>query len=198
MREHGFARFFARLTACHMVTYFVAGAFAFFVFDYATWFRSEHLACFMRPVDSTWVAVGPGLQWIRGLIFAAALLRPARPGVPVARHAPVRAAPPRVALLEVEAGSAEARYILDGQPLPASGPRARIDLTPNVAHELEVDAPGYVPVHRTVSAQAGETVVLGVLMMRAPEPSPSARPKRARRERAREPSLDHFTLKRPF
>jgi hypothetical protein len=73
MREHGFARFFARLTACHMVTYFVAGAFAFFIFDYATWFRSEHLACFMRPVDSTWVAVGPGLQWIRGLIFAAAL-----------------------------------------------------------------------------------------------------------------------------
>jgi hypothetical protein len=73
MREQGFVRFFARLTACHMVTYFVAGAFAFFVFDYATTFESEHLACYMRPTDSPWVALGPGLQWVRGLIFAAVL-----------------------------------------------------------------------------------------------------------------------------
>jgi hypothetical protein len=73
MHEQTFARFFARVTACHMVTCFVAGAFAFFVFDYATAFRSEHLACFMRPTDSRWVAIGPGLQWVRGLIFAAAL-----------------------------------------------------------------------------------------------------------------------------
>jgi hypothetical protein len=69
----GFPRFLARVTACHMVTYFAAGAFAFFVFDYATAFRSEHLACWMRPTDSAWVAVGPALQWIRGLLFAAVL-----------------------------------------------------------------------------------------------------------------------------
>jgi hypothetical protein len=73
MHEQSLARFFARLTACHMVTYFVAGIIAFFAFHYATTFQSEHLACFMRPTSSPWVAIGPALQWIRGLIFAAAL-----------------------------------------------------------------------------------------------------------------------------
>jgi hypothetical protein len=73
MPDHSFARFAARLTACHMVTYFVAGVFAYVVFDYETVFQSEHLACYMMPIHSKWVAIGPGLQWIRGLIFAAAL-----------------------------------------------------------------------------------------------------------------------------
>jgi hypothetical protein len=73
MANGGFGRFFARLTACHMVTYFVVGALAYFAFDYATAFRSEHFACWMRPTTSKWVAVGPALQWIRGLVFAAAL-----------------------------------------------------------------------------------------------------------------------------
>jgi hypothetical protein len=71
--ETGFGRFCARLTACHMVTYFVVGAFVYFAFDYTTWFRSEHFACWMRPTSSPWVAAGPSLQWARGLVFAAAL-----------------------------------------------------------------------------------------------------------------------------
>jgi hypothetical protein len=69
----GFRRFAARLVACHMVTYFVAGAAAYFAFDYAGVFQSEHLACWMRPTTSKWVIIGPTLQWIRGLIFAVAL-----------------------------------------------------------------------------------------------------------------------------
>lgn len=73
MPEHRFARFAARLTACHMVTYFVAGVFAYLVFNYEEAFASEHLVCYMLPIQSKWVALGPGLQWIRGLIFAAAL-----------------------------------------------------------------------------------------------------------------------------
>jgi hypothetical protein len=73
MDKADFGRFFARVTACHMVTYFIAGATAFLLFDYATAFQSEHLACYMKPTDSVWVAVGPALQWIRGLVFAAAL-----------------------------------------------------------------------------------------------------------------------------
>lgn len=73
MDNEGFGRFFARMTACHMVTYFVAGIAAFFLFDYAAAFQSEHLSCYMKPIDSKWIAIGPALQWIRGLIFAAAL-----------------------------------------------------------------------------------------------------------------------------
>jgi hypothetical protein len=73
MANGGFGRFFARLTACHIVTYFAVGIVAFLAFDYATAFRSEHFACWMRPTTSKWVALGPGLQWIRGIVFALAL-----------------------------------------------------------------------------------------------------------------------------
>jgi hypothetical protein len=68
-----FGQFFVRVTACHMVTYFVAGVLAYTAFDYATAFQSEHFVCWMRPTTSRWVAAGPGLQWIRGLVFAVAL-----------------------------------------------------------------------------------------------------------------------------
>ena len=73
MTNGGFGRFFARVTACHMVTYFVAGLIAFVLFDYAAAFQSEYLSCYMKPIDSKWIAIGPALQWIRGLVFAAAL-----------------------------------------------------------------------------------------------------------------------------
>jgi hypothetical protein len=73
MTEGGFGRFFLRVTACHMVTYFVAGLLAYTLLDYATVFQSEHFACWMRPTTSRWVAAGPGLQWIRGFIFALVL-----------------------------------------------------------------------------------------------------------------------------
>jgi hypothetical protein len=56
-----------------MVTYFAAGLLAFTLLDYKTAFQSEHFACWMRPTTSKWVALGPGLQWIRGLIFALVL-----------------------------------------------------------------------------------------------------------------------------
>jgi hypothetical protein len=71
--DGSFGPFFARLTACHMVTYFVVGALAYFLFDYATAFRSPHFDCWMRQTTSRWVVAGPALQWIRGLLFAAAL-----------------------------------------------------------------------------------------------------------------------------
>jgi hypothetical protein len=73
MSEDRFGRFFLRVAACHMVTYFVAGLLAFTLLDYAAAFQSEHMACWMRPTTSRWVAAGPGLQWIRGLIFALVL-----------------------------------------------------------------------------------------------------------------------------
>jgi hypothetical protein len=73
MAHEGFGRFSLRVCACHMVTYFVAGVLAFFLLDYEKAFQSEHMACWMRPTSSRWVALGPGLQWIRGLVFAGAL-----------------------------------------------------------------------------------------------------------------------------
>ena len=73
MTNEGFGRFFARVTACHMATYFVFGVAAYVLFDYAAVFQSEYLSCYMRPTTSKWIAIGPALQWIRGLVFAAAL-----------------------------------------------------------------------------------------------------------------------------
>jgi hypothetical protein len=68
-----FLRFLALVTASHLVTYFVAGILAYSLVDYATLFQSEGFSCLMRPLDSKWIAAGPGLQVIRGLIFALAL-----------------------------------------------------------------------------------------------------------------------------
>ena len=71
--DASFGRFFVRVTACHMTTYFVAGVLAFTLMNYETSFQSENLACYMLPTSSPWVAAGPALQVIRGLIFALAL-----------------------------------------------------------------------------------------------------------------------------
>ncbi len=73
MEDVSFGRFLARTTACHMVTYFIFGLIALFAFDYARAFASDNLSCFMLPTNSKWVALGPGLQIFRGLIFALAL-----------------------------------------------------------------------------------------------------------------------------
>ena len=61
------------MTACHLVTYFVAGLIAYTLFDYRGLFQTQGLSSYMRPVDSKWVAAGPSLQVIRGLILALAL-----------------------------------------------------------------------------------------------------------------------------
>ena len=68
-----YSTFALRVTACHVVTYFVAGAFAYFVLDYGTEFSREFLACFMRPTSDPIVSLGPALQVLRGPIIAAAL-----------------------------------------------------------------------------------------------------------------------------
>jgi hypothetical protein len=65
--------FALRVTACHIVTYFIAGVFAYFVLDYGTEFSKEFLACFMRPTSDPIVSLGPVLQVVRGPIIAAAL-----------------------------------------------------------------------------------------------------------------------------
>jgi hypothetical protein len=68
-----FGRFWFRVTACHVVTYFFAGLAAYSLFGYNALFQSEAFACYMKPIASKWVAAGPALQVIRGLILALVL-----------------------------------------------------------------------------------------------------------------------------
>ena len=73
MDNVAFSRFLGRVTSSHLVTYFVTGILAYSLLDYATLFQSEGFSCLMRPLGSRWIAAGPALQVIRGLIFALAL-----------------------------------------------------------------------------------------------------------------------------
>lgn len=69
--EVGFGRFLFRITACHVVTYMIVGLIAYKLMDYPSQFSDE--CSIMIPTNSPWVALGPALQVIRGLIFALAL-----------------------------------------------------------------------------------------------------------------------------
>ena len=52
MNHDTFPRFLGRVTACHVVTYFVAGLLAFTLLDYQALFESAGFSCLMRPVSS--------------------------------------------------------------------------------------------------------------------------------------------------
>ena len=68
-----FPVFFWRITSSHMISYFVMGVIAATSLNYREAFESDNLSCLMRPFDSPWIAAGPTLQIIRGLIFSLAL-----------------------------------------------------------------------------------------------------------------------------
>ena len=67
--ENKFGTFVWRITASHTIAYFIAGIFAILVLRYDEIFGTGGLS-FMRPTDSPWVAAGPGLQVIRGLLLS--------------------------------------------------------------------------------------------------------------------------------
>jgi hypothetical protein len=67
-----FLHFAARVIACHVVTYLVCGLVASNLLDYASRWQ-DPLFVFMRPLDSPWVALGPSLQIVRGLVLAIVL-----------------------------------------------------------------------------------------------------------------------------
>jgi hypothetical protein len=62
-----------RITSVHVITYFIVGILAMTIFNYKDVFTSGNLGSFMKPTDSPIVALGPGLQVFRGLIFALVL-----------------------------------------------------------------------------------------------------------------------------
>jgi hypothetical protein len=56
----------------HTVTYFLMGLLAVNLLNYRTQFADAITGVYMRPVSDPLVALGPALQVIRGLLFAAA------------------------------------------------------------------------------------------------------------------------------
>ena len=66
-----------RITASHMTSYFILGWLASTVLDYRSAFASGALAGYMLDFGSPWVAAGPALQVVRGVLFGL-VLWPAR------------------------------------------------------------------------------------------------------------------------
>jgi hypothetical protein len=58
-----------RTVVTHTVTYFIAGATSFFLFDYAAAIAETELRLWMRPVSHPLVVAGPLVQPLRGLLF---------------------------------------------------------------------------------------------------------------------------------
>jgi hypothetical protein len=61
-RNLKFGTFFWRVSALHMITYFVIGLIASSLLNYKEAFANPPLSYLMRPTDSLWVAIGPVLQ----------------------------------------------------------------------------------------------------------------------------------------
>jgi hypothetical protein len=72
-QQYRFGTFFWRISAAHMVTYMIMGMLAASLLDYQDLFDNTLMSCFYRSFNSPWIAVGPGLQIFRGLVFALAL-----------------------------------------------------------------------------------------------------------------------------
>jgi hypothetical protein len=68
-----FRSFLWRVVASHVISYFIVGLIAFTVLDYRTLYAETELRHLMRSTDSAWVAAGPALQVIRGVIFGLVL-----------------------------------------------------------------------------------------------------------------------------
>lgn len=73
MESPSFRTFLWRVTASHVISYFVVGLIAFTVLDYRTLYAETELRHLMRSTDSAWVAAGPALQLIRGALFGLVL-----------------------------------------------------------------------------------------------------------------------------
>ena len=65
-------KFIWRIASAHTIAYFIAGLFAVTFLNYRELFNVGSLS-FMRSTDSPWVAAGPGLQIIKGIILGAVL-----------------------------------------------------------------------------------------------------------------------------
>ena len=68
-------KFVWRITAAHVIAYFIAGLFATNLFDYENWFSSGILSSVMKPTTDPIIPIGASLfQIIRGIFIALVLL----------------------------------------------------------------------------------------------------------------------------
>ena len=67
-----FWRLTVKIIVVHTVTYFIMGLLALAFLDYGTAFAEPVTREYMRQVNDPIVALGPALQFIRGVLFAAA------------------------------------------------------------------------------------------------------------------------------
>jgi len=65
-----FNAFAWRVVSLHLLTYFMLGLAAYLILDYRQAYETTELRYLMRPTTSPWVAAGPALQPVRGLLFA--------------------------------------------------------------------------------------------------------------------------------
>jgi len=65
-----FKTFAWRVISLHTLTYLLVGLAAYLIMDYRQAYEATDLRYLMRPTTSPWVAAGPALQPIRGLLFA--------------------------------------------------------------------------------------------------------------------------------
>lgn len=68
------AKFVARVTIIHVITYILCGMVFSMLFDYERLFALGNTAYFMRPVDSASSLLGPLMQVVRGVLFGLVLL----------------------------------------------------------------------------------------------------------------------------
>lgn len=71
--QNSFWTFLWRINSAHMITYFIAGILALYLFNYEESFQQGGLATLMKPTNSPWVMVGPSLQIFRGILFSLVL-----------------------------------------------------------------------------------------------------------------------------
>lgn len=72
-QEDKLSTFIWRITAVHMITYFIIGLISAEVFNYEAIFSSDNLGLLMKSTNEPIVALGPTLQVVRGLIFSVVL-----------------------------------------------------------------------------------------------------------------------------
>jgi hypothetical protein len=65
-------KFIWRVASAHTIAYFIAGLFAISFLNYDELFNVGSLS-FMRSTDTPWVAAGPGLQIIKGILLGGVL-----------------------------------------------------------------------------------------------------------------------------
>jgi hypothetical protein len=74
IRGPSFRVFAWRVISLHTLTYFLLGLAAFYILNYRDAYVTTELRYLMGPTSSAWVAAGPGLQPVRGILFALVLL----------------------------------------------------------------------------------------------------------------------------